>query len=195
MTPPPDAAGHAPAPEHQGVPELARITTRYCPLQDRIGLAGALPDGRPVLLWLTQRLLLRMLPTLTTWLEGLDATHRQPRAAGPTSAGQALYADALQGFAQEAAQAHLTPQTPVQLDTQAPAWLVQTVDVSAAPQALRLVFGDAQGAVAAMEMQAQPLRQWLSIVHKAWRQANWPADPWPTWLQQVPAKSAPAVVH
>lgn len=192
MTPAAEAALHGSP--GLGAPALARVTTRYSAAQDRVALAGALPDGSPVLLWLTQRLLRRMLPPLSAWLEGLNAP--QAHTGAGASAVQALYVQALQGFAQEAAQAQLTPQTPVQLAQDAPACLVQTVDVSATPQALRLVFGDAQGAVAAMDLQAQPLRQWLGILYQAWCQADWPTDPWPAWLQpSAPARLAPAVVH
>lgn len=185
-------------PARLGVPGLARVTTRYSPAQDRVGLAGALPDGSPLLLWLTQRLLRRMLPPLTAWLEGRGARPEQTGSVADESAVQALYADALQGFAQEAAQAHLMPQAPVQVPENAPACLVQVVDVVVTPQALRLVFGDAQGAVATMELQAQPLRQWLGILYNAWCQADWPTDLWPVWLQESPLARqapAPAVVH
>ena len=57
---------------------------------------------------------------------------------------------------------------------------------------------DEQGAVAAMVLQAQPLRQWLSILFDAWQQAEWPLEVWPDWLREsVPAKavSAGGLVH
>ena len=58
---------------------------------------------------------------------------------------------------------------------------------------VRLVFRDAQGAVAAMVLQPQPLRQWLGIVFDAWQQAEWPLEVWPDWLREsVPAKTVSA---
>ena len=89
-------------------PGLERVTTRYSVKQDRICLAGELPGGSPVVLWLTQRLLRRLLPPLLVWLQ-------EQGGAAHAVMGQALYADALQGFAQQAARAQLQPQAPVQV--------------------------------------------------------------------------------
>lgn len=156
-------------------------------------LAGALPNGDTVLLWLTQRLLRRMLAPLTNWLEGQDA----PQAtAAPSSPAQALYAQAMQGFAQQAAWAQIAPEAPVPVDEEGAACLVRSVDLVASPQALQLVFHGPQGAVAAMELQARSLRQWLGMVLGAWRQAEWPLDPWPAWLlESASAPASSAVLH
>ena len=170
---------------------LERVTTRYSVAQDRICLAGELPGGSPVVLWLTQRLLRRLLPPLLAWLQ-------EQGGAAYTVMGSALYADALQGFAQQAARAQLQPQAPVQVPEGSLSCLVEGVDMGRSPEAVRLVFRDAQGVVAAMVLQPQPLRQWLSILFDAWRQAEWPLEVWPDWLREsVPAKavSAGGLVH
>ena len=172
-------AGEAP-------PGLDRVTTRYSVAQDRICLAGQLPGGSPVVLWLTQRLLRRLVPMLLAWLQEQGG------------AAQALYADALQGFAQQAARAQLQPQAPVQVPEGSRSCLVEGVDMGRSPEMVRLVFRDAQGAVAAMVLQAQPLRQWLGILFDAWQQGEWPLEVWPDWLREsVPAKavSAGGLVH
>lgn len=172
-------------------PGLERVTTRYSVAQDRIRLAGELPGGGPVVLWLTQRLLHRLLPPLLAWLQ-------EQGGAANAGAVQALYADALQDFAQQAARAQLQPQAPVQAPEGAPACLVEGVDMGRSPEAVHLVFRDEQGAVAAMVLQAQPLRQWLSILFDAWQQAEWALEVWPEWLREsVPAKavSAGGLVH
>ena len=177
-------AGEAP-------PGLERVTTRYSVAQDRICLAGELPGGSPVVLWLTQRLLRRLLPPLLAWLQ-------EQGGAAHAVMGQALYADALQGFAQQAARAQLQPQAPVPVSEGSRSCLVERVDMGRSPEAVHLVFRDAQGAVAAMVLQAQPLRQWLGIVFDAWQQAEWPLEVWPDWLREsVPAKavSAGGLVH
>lgn len=160
-------------------------------------LAGELPGGVPVLLWLTQRLLRRMLPPLTAWLEN-QHEHAASGVPSPLGASQALYADAVQGFAQQAARAGMTRQAPVQILDDSPACLVHSLELAATPQAVRLVFCDARVAVAAMELQAQPLRQWLDILYGAWAQAQWPADVWPAWMRDEASAALPrtdAVVH
>ena len=170
---------------------LERVTTRYSVKQDRICLAGELPGGSPVVLWLTQRLLRRLLPPLLVWLQ-------EQGGAAHAVMGQALYADALQGFAQQAARAQLQPQAPVQVPEGSLSCLVERVDMGRSPEAVRLVFRDAQGVVAAMVLHPQPLRQWLSILFDAWQQAEWPLEVWPDWLREsVPAKavSAGGLVH
>ena len=176
---------------HEAPPGLERVTTRYSVKQDRICLAGELPGGSPVVLWLTQRLLRRLLPPLLAWLQ-------EQGVAAHAVMGQALYADALQGFAQQAARAQLQPQAPVQVSEGAPACLVEGVDMSRSPEAVHLLFRDAQGAVAAMVLQPQPLRQWLGIVFDAWQQAEWPLEVWPDWLREsvpAPTGSAGGLVH
>lgn len=162
------------------VPNMARVTTRYDSGQDRFSLAGELPQGLPVVLWLTQRLLLRLLPPLLAWLQEHDAPQQhEPR--------QRLYADTLQGFAQQAACAGLEPQMPVPVLAASPEWLVESVNLARGPAGVRLVFLGRQGPVAAMVMSAQALRQWLGIVCHAWRQAPWPMEPWPGWLVEAGA--------
>ena len=170
---------------------LERVTTRYSVAQDRICLAGELPGGSPVVLWLTQRLLRRLLPPLLAWLQ-------EQGGAANAEAVQALYADALQGCAQQAARAQLQPQAPVQVPEGSRSCLVEGVDMGRSPEMVRLVFRDAQGAVAAMVLQPQPLRQWLGIVFDAWQQAEWPLELWPDWLREsvpAPTGSAGGLVH
>jgi len=44
---------------------------------------------------------------------------------------------------------------------------------------------------------ARPLRQWLDIVHDAYRKAGWPLAVWPGWLRdgEAPADRSAVVVH
>ena len=88
---------------------LKRITTEFIPVEDRIRLSGEREDnGSPLVLWLTQRLIRRMLPVLLDWLQKnetdlleADSLHDLSRPAdsatsdglkkrksGPASAGQ-----------------------------------------------------------------------------------------------------------
>ena len=76
---------------------LQRITTEYDEHEDRLRLSGELSDGSSVLLWLTQRLLYRILPHLTQWLGQHDA------GAAGNAVGLWQDSDWIQGFAQQAA--------------------------------------------------------------------------------------------
>ena len=48
---------------------LRRITTEYIEIEDRLRISGEIADAEAVVIWLTQRLLLRLLPLLLQWLD------------------------------------------------------------------------------------------------------------------------------
>jgi hypothetical protein len=182
------AADRAPS---KPLANLERVTSEYVVAQDRIRFSGAQPGGGVVVFWLTQRLLLRMLPALLTWLGA-----QQP---------DVLRAEALQSFAQQAArtQSQTQPQDLVQGDDAAPGWLVESVDVTQLPQALRLTFkagtaaGDVCASWPALSLPAPALRQWLNILFDNCRAAGWPLDAWPEWMHESvqPQESRAPVLH
>ena len=86
---------------------LERLTTEYVEREDRIRLSGQLTHGDTVVLWLTQRLLSRLVPHLSAWL----ARQLAPASSNPSV--QAAHQDIVQGFAQQAARAQLVPEPPV----------------------------------------------------------------------------------
>ena len=51
--------------------ELQRLTTEYVDAEDRMRLTGEIRPGETLVLWLSQRLLMRLLPHLFLWLEKL----------------------------------------------------------------------------------------------------------------------------
>lgn len=166
--------------------ELQRITTEYSEAEDRIRLTGELAAGGMLTLWLTQRLLNRLVPHLTAWLE--------------QQTGNAPLAEVRQEMAQQKATSELEPQAPVRADAQAQGVLIHSVDLKAAKVSLALVFKDAAGqGVARLQLQTKPLRQWLGIVHGQYIKAQWPTGVWPVWVEQAPVSVAPinrsAVLH
>lgn len=144
------------------MPDLQRLTTEYIDAEDRLRISGETADGQIVVLWLTQRLLHRLLPHLTTWL-------------APTQAGSAdaRRAELLHGFAQQAAVQALTPQAPVRLENPKTSWLVHTVDLDHLPEMLRLTFKRDAEATAAISFTVDALRQWLGIVYRQCQLAEW----------------------
>jgi len=164
---------------------LQRITTEYVDTEDRIRLTGEVAAGEVLTLWLTQRLLNRLIPHLCGWLE--------------QQTGNAPLAEVRQEMAQQKARLELEPQAPVRADAQAQGVLIHSVDLKAATASLALVFKDAAGQeVARLQLQSKPLRQWLGIVHGQYVKAQWPAEVWPAWVQQAPVSKSPktsAVLH
>ena len=176
---------------------LQRITTEYVNTEDRIRLSGEVEENTSIVLWLTQRLLAQLITHL------LDLVEKQSLDMATTdSANPAPASSLMQGFAQQAAQAELAPEVPVQATDSAQSWLVLEVDFSISTEgALVLVFKRDAGAAAQQEgadagkatltVEAKQLRQWLRIVHAQWRQAGWPLTFWPTWMdEQIPSDTS-----
>lgn len=150
---------------------LRRITTEYDEAEDRIRLVGECNAGTPVVLWLTQRLLQRLLPVM------LERLHK------PVG-DDVLKAVVVQEFAQQAARARMTPQAPLRPSPETESWLVRTIDVASTKQGMRLTFkGKADENVGFM-LEGQSLRQWLNIVYDLYRKAGWPLAIWPVWMQK-----------
>lgn len=150
---------------------LERITTEYIDTEDRIRLSGEVGSDAPVVIWLTRRLLQRLLPMLLQWLEN--------------QSGDMPHAEILQGFAQQAAKAELTLQPPVRACGESAAWLVSLVDVEQSEQMVTLTFHGVNGQTpVSLALAATTLRQWLSIVYEAYLKAEWSIEIWPGWLQE-----------
>lgn len=167
---------------------LLRVTTEYVPAEDRFRLSGELEGDAPLVLWLTQRLLQRLVPALLRWLEQQQG-------------GGGLPGEVVQGFAQQAAKAALVPQAPVRAVSGSREWRVLSVDVGGSGQGVVLRFrADEAGADAddggLLYLEAKPLRQWLGILYEGYVKAGWPLDLWPAWLREgAEPVRAPLVLH
>lgn len=158
------------------VPNLQRITTEYSEVQDRIRVAGETKEGALTVLWLTQRLVTRLVPPLFDWLGHGFANEK--------------FADIRQSFEQHAAVGALEPQAPVAPSADTAGWLVIAVDVNRAGQLLTMTFRSEQDHKVALPMMAVPLRQWLEILHAACLNAGWPMHCWPEWLREAGTRRA-----
>jgi hypothetical protein len=161
---------------------LQRLTTQYVDIEDRVRVSGEDADGRIVVMWMSQRLLNRLVPAVCKMLR---------------SPGQDERAELLNSFEQQAAQAQLTPQEPVRPDAGSVAWLVTRVDLAPASHGTRLAFHGSGGEQAAVMMPELALRQWLSILRDHYRAAEWPAGAWPAWADKAvqATPQAGAVLH
>ncbi|GAB3444065.1 hypothetical protein NX773_01090 [Massilia solisilvae] len=151
---------------------LQRVTTQYSHVEDRIGLSGEAADGKVQHVWLTQRLLGRLVPALCKPL----AAQGDARAA------------LLNSFEQQAAQAQLVAQEPVAAPAGNAAWVATRVDLSTTTQGVRLDLFGPNGETATFALPELALRQWLSILRRLYRVAEWSDSLWPAWLDA----SAPA---
>lgn len=184
--------------------KLQRITSIYSDVEDRFRITGEVSAESTRCLWLTQRLLLRLVPHILEWLNEIA------RAEGKGDLGQA---ELMQDFAQQAAKARLEPQAAVPVPTmpdpnaaidttpgaatagqQEAIWLVKEVDLSKSTNGiLTLTFKHESANGVQLAMAPIELRQWLIILHSQWLQAGWPAAIWPEWVDTSPKASDQAV--
>ncbi|TCO71857.1 hypothetical protein [Chromatocurvus halotolerans] len=155
-----------------------RCTTEYIEAQDRLRLSAQLANGDTVVLWLTQRLLNRLVPHLIAWLE------RQTAGVSTIPSVRATQTEAIQGFAQQAAGAQMKGELPVQAQSALTSWLVDVVDVAPGEDAVVLTFKSEQTRQAAVKLPAQQLRQWLGIVYRQYQRGEWPTAVWPEWVKE-----------
>lgn len=161
---------------------LERLTTEYVDSEDRLRLNGNVAgDGKGVSLWLTRRLLERLIPRMARWLETSEDDSPRLAPVRPT----------VQRFAFEAAQAGLAPLPRVAIAACDPPWVVHSVDFVFGPAGLRLVFRNADAA-AGIVFTATALRQWLGILQRLSDEAGWSIGAWPGWMREDAACAAAA---
>lgn len=162
---------------------LERFTTEYIGMEDRLRLSVSTAGHSSMVIWLTQRLLQRLVPVLLQWLE---------QQGGVTS-----HALLLQEWAQQAARAELTAQPPVKAEDAASVWLAESIDITLTTKAVVLTFKGIYDQRATLTLAAAPLRQWLNIVYDAHVMAGWSMALWPEWLSAAasPAPAASVSLH
>lgn len=169
--------------------QLRKLTTRYIVEEDRFRVSAE-ADGSTINLWLTQRLILDLIPHLLRWLDA--HTPEQP----PRQAEASEPAEDSAGHPEADSGGGLTPQVTSQLVSQIrPAVasvdagkarrsvLVKTIHFQPRDGVLRLVF-PLPDEEAELLLQPEHLRIWLGAFYTGWQQARWP-DIWPDWMKQA----------
>lgn len=157
---------------------LQRITTEYSDAEDRIRLTGENAQGQAAVLWLTQRLLTKLIVHLCKWVE--------------QQSGQAPMPEIRQEFAQQQARAELAPQPPVHAEPNIEGVLIHSVDLNTSSAIMGMQFKDAQSnVVASLQLQPIALRQWLNIVYDQYHRAQWPTNMWPEWVIEAKTTQTP----
>ncbi len=171
---------------------LQRITTEYIESEDRIRLTAITDAEETLILWTTQRLLIRLVAHFLGWLE-----KEAPEVARSSAIGTGA-TSALQGMAQQSAVANLQEQSAVTANSDSAALLVKEIDIKMSEAVVLLVFKCDDGQKAELSFTIQQLRQWLGMIHQLWRQAEWPVSIWPDWMddnQQPDSVDADSSVH
>ena len=162
----------------------SRFTTRYNLEQDRIQLALALVDEKPIGLWLTQRLLTRLIPTLVNLLDSEKIRLSQ----------NALE---VHNIAQQHAQNVVETQSDAQGEVVASdEGLVEAIDLSRSARSAVLTFrclGKQERY--SLTLGANQLRSWLSILCSTFHKAEWDTTAFPTWVRSNTAMQEAAILH
>jgi hypothetical protein len=157
---------------------LKRITTEYQPLEDRVRLSGEAASGSVIVVWITQRLLGRLVPEMARWLEAQEKP--------------ATDAVLVQSFKQQKASAMVGPQSPVPAEQATNDWLATAADVQRRRGLLILAFRGASAEESVtLELSPLALRQWLNMLLIAYARADWPVTVWPLWMREQLAARAP----
>ena len=171
---------------------LQRITSEYIESEDRIRLIAISDAEKTLILWLTQRLLVRLIAHFLGWLE-----KEAPEVARSSAIGNETKS-ALQGMAQQSAAAKLPEQSAVTANSDSAALLVKEIDIKMSEEVVLLVFKCDEAWKAELSFTVQQLRQWLGMIHRLWRLAEWPVSIWPDWMddnQQPDSVDADSSVH
>ena len=146
--------------EEQPVPRLATITLAYSIEEDRVRLDGLSTAGETLTLWLTARLLNRLVPHLLA---------RQPGTENLTPDSSPVPVDAISEAETKA--------EPVQCAPGSPDFLVASVDLKSIDNRLLLVFKDrADIQCATLCLRNEALPQWNLSIRQCFELGGWLLD-------------------
>ena len=146
---------------------IQRITTTYLENEDRIRLVGESATGETIIIWLTRRLLDRLLPVLLNTIDKTAVADNQH--------------ELIQGFTQHAAVSCIPQSRPIIPKSESASWIAISIDVAHKADGVNLSFKD-EKKVAMLSLDRILLRQWLNIVYMAYEKADWYNDIWPSWF-------------
>lgn len=167
--------------------DLQHITTEYIDSEDRLRLSGELASGQTIVLWLTQRILNRLVTPLHQWLKRKNLVDGRGNLQ-------------IQDFTQRAVWGQPVPETPVNASLAQENWRVEQIDIALGDNAVRLTFkGQQVEQHATLILSVQALYQWLVIVYGqfgrgGWSTGIWPEE-WPILNAMKPSIQNPPVIH
>jgi len=146
---------------------LNKITTQYIDDEDRLRILGESSVGKTFEIWLSHRLLDRLVDNLLSNIKV-----------------KGVIDDVVQVFEQEAASSSLVQQPPVEKIDKPISWLAKEVDINRDTDNTSLTFKDEESRSAQISFQTIELRQWLSIIYNAYKIAEWSVEKWPVWFKE-----------
>ena len=154
----------------------------FDPMEDRIVMDSSDKNEKVERLWLSRRLLDRLIPSLADQLE-VNLSNKIPTELEQT-------------LAQEMAEMDKKQSEAVKIKTKNPSWLVTSIQIRRKEQNFQLVFlGENKNESTLAKNQAKfdlaiaNLRQWLNAVYKIYLKAEWETKVFPPWFDNNKPKS------
>ena len=166
------------------VSKLKRITTEYIELEDRIRLAGLTEENQTVCIWLTMRLLKRLITHCLNLLEKNTPELKEM----PTQNEQCR--KSIHNFVQQSAEQQVVEETAVKVTKNSPNHLAAEIDVKSDHAGVTIIFKGEFSSHYAIYLNNQQLRQWLGMLHMIWQKAEWPNLVWPDWMSGIAAETS-----
>lgn len=153
---------------------IKTVTLRYVEFEDRMRMAARLDSNGQIIFWLTLRHCQRLLPALVKCLEGKNRTE---------SAVETSLAHSFRQKVAEWGQKEKPSAEPVLPSGKERSLLPQRVTVVCGEKGVAMSFPLEDGKKnAKLLMSFHELRQWLGILYRQFKQAEWPLDMWPDWF-------------
>lgn len=170
------------------------FTTVYDAAEDRIRLTGVSATGEVGCMWFTQRLMNRMILRLCSALEASVPSQSAPNQGHTAAATPVKRLE--QEFDQRRAQMAMRPASAVSPPPGLDGILVAAVQLRIGKRAIAVRFKDAQASpMADLILRVTQVRQWLAVLHRLYRVANWSTDPWPVWFTMAQIEKVPPAVR
>lgn len=174
---------------------IKRVTPRYDPKQDRIGLTVQDVKDQVLLLWLTQRLANRLAAALSGWLDedvkvsASEQQQPQPLSdpvlqplSDPVSKLPSQLPSSLHTWEQWAARSKMKPGRPVDRAKAQGEALLNEIDLARGSKGYTVTFKWEPTGAARLVLDPTQVRQWLILLYRQFRLAEWPKHAWPNWI-------------
>lgn len=174
------------------MPKLKSLTTEYIKIEDRIRICGEINGNATITMWLTRPLFNLFLPHLFTITE--KNTYSKVANHESTKIMEIVHQ-----FAQEKAVSNLSPAPNVKPLQQNTELFIETVEITgdAKTSTLRFLARDFDKLEpVTVSFDTEQIRQWLYILLKCYRQAEWSMNNWPAWINySEQSVAAPITSH
>jgi hypothetical protein len=157
---------------------IRRFTTEYVVAEDRMRLSLERGDDSVAVLWLTRRLMRRLVPQVVKVVDALPRLQGGGQQTPPPSdnAQRRSQLDALGKIEQQAPV--LAGDLPDGLENH----LITGLGLRMAKTAVFIDFKVGEDVVQTLPFSEAALRQWLGLLHLNFRKGEWVEDVWPSWI-------------